>query len=122
MGGGPGYGISFSNKRTNSEKRPLFFSRHPPSLDANGRHFIDRPARVFRPILEGLQRNFFKWPTDTDKSEELKIELDYFGLLEREPFAEHVHEPPVVAEKVAAKAEGILEAARGVFVNCSVGT
>jgi hypothetical protein len=60
----------------------MFSGRHSLIQDSRGRYFIDRPGESFAVILEWLQTGCFLWPDSECAKRRIKLELEYFGLVE----------------------------------------
>eukprot|EP01121_Diplochlamys_sp_Union-15-3_P002860 TRINITY_DN12708_c0_g1_i1.p1 TRINITY_DN12708_c0_g1~~TRINITY_DN12708_c0_g1_i1.p1 ORF type:complete len:222 (+),score=23.07 TRINITY_DN12708_c0_g1_i1:30-695(+) len=72
-------------KYPNSMLAAMFSGRFQLLKDRKGRCFIDRPAKHFELILNFLRTGTIAWPTDETEIAELRLELDYYGLLEYVP-------------------------------------
>lgn len=66
----------------NSMLEAMFSGRHPMKKDKKGRYFIDRDGEQFHTILNYLRTGKLLWPSDPQLKEQLKLELEYYGLLQ----------------------------------------
>lgn len=49
-------------------------------VDKKGRYFIDRNGDLFQIVLDYLRTGKLIWPSDPQQKEQLKLELEYYGL------------------------------------------
>jgi hypothetical protein len=86
----------------------MFSGRHPTAKDAKGRYFVDRDGDMFAIVLNFLRTGFLFWPKDDNARSQLKLELEYYGLLDIVTAATAFPESKILAFELEEKLLGYL--------------